>query len=318
MPPVVAISVDLWAVPMPMPGNFLAYSYAYVHRGPSHDVTIVDPGSELPGSLERLLTIVEELIGDSARVQWIVLTHGHPDHEGLAAAVRARTGAQLMMHPAEDASARESRPDAEELLRRLQRWGVDERRATDLVSAIQGYEETGSEREPADIWLNDGQRLPIEGFAADIVWTPGHTPGHICLLEEERGVILTGDDVLPTVFPGIGLGGRTATNAVSDYLSSLDRIEQHDDLLVLPGHGYAFHGLAQRIHATRSHVLRRASEVAAVEAGDTRMTTVETAAQLTWTGGWGRVAGSVMLLSALAQTDDYRRFNLLGSRASTR
>ncbi len=71
----------------------------------------------------------------------------------------------------------------------------------------------GRTAEPfADLLVEDGDVLPIAGREVRALWTPGHTAGHLCLVDEGDGLLFTGDHVLPRINPGIGLGGRTATN----------------------------------------------------------------------------------------------------------
>src|SRR5262249_57762277 len=56
-----------------------------------------------------------------------------------------------------------------------------------------------------DMLLEHGDLVPLPGRRVRAVWTPGHTPGHLCLHEESDGLLLTGDHVLPRISPDIGL-----------------------------------------------------------------------------------------------------------------
>ena len=59
-----------------------------------------------------------------------------------------------------------------------------------------------------DRLINDGDPVPVPGRDVRAVWTPGHTPGHLCLHDAAAGVLLTGDHLLPRISPNIGvLGG---------------------------------------------------------------------------------------------------------------
>ncbi len=56
-----------------------------------------------------------------------------------------------------------------------------------------------------DRFVADGERLPIAGRDVRAIWTPGHTPGHLCLHDAAAGVLLTGDHLLPRITPNISV-----------------------------------------------------------------------------------------------------------------
>ncbi|QNE34855.1 MBL fold metallo-hydrolase [Leifsonia shinshuensis] len=286
-------------VPMP-PGTGLPFSNAYLIEDADGAVHVIDPGSPTAEAREALRAAL-----GAAPVASMVLTHLHADHSGGAAALAHDTGASVLVHERERAAlgliaAGFPAPD-------LEAWGVPAERRPELLAAAAIPTEPAAELVDAVITgvLADGQLLDIPGRRLRVVGTPGHTDGHLCLHDEEAGLLLTGDHVLPTVNSGLGLGGPTATNPVADYLASLDRVAQLDrgDLRALPGHEDPFGGLRERCAELAAHQLRRAEEVAAHPAG----TVWEAAGTLTWTGGWDGLAGFT-LLSALRQTAQHREF----------
>ncbi|WP_082177703.1 MBL fold metallo-hydrolase [Arthrobacter sp. RIT-PI-e] len=157
--------------------------------------------------------------------------------------------------------------------------------------------------------LPDGEVLAVPGSVIRVLATPGHTGGHICLVDERRKLLFTGDHVLPAVFPGLGLGGPTVTNPLADYAESVRRVCRYPEHEVLPGHGHRFTGVADRARECLEHQLQRTRQVAAaLEEARTRSTvpTVwELAAGLTWSAGWAGLQG-FQLLSALSQTAMHR------------
>src|SRR5690606_7051837 len=93
--------------------------------------------------------------------------------------------------------------------------------------------------------VRDGDLLDLPGRTVRVLHTPGHTPGSICLVDEEHGVLWTGDHVLPHIAAGIGLGTEDA-DPVADALASLARIRDLGTQTV-PGHGYRFRGITERV-----------------------------------------------------------------------
>ncbi len=85
------------------------------------------------------------------------------------------------------------------------------------------------------------------------VHTPGHTPDHLCLLDPDNGLLISGDHVLPTITPHISGMGATV-DPLADFFASLDRMRSFDAVrTVLPAHGLQFDDLAGRAQAIRRH-----------------------------------------------------------------
>jgi glyoxylase-like metal-dependent hydrolase (beta-lactamase superfamily II) len=306
----------LWSLPMPMPADppNPPSSCVYIFRDELNDLHVVDPGFETKRNWSLLAESLDHL-GGLDRVRTIVATHLHLDHLGLSDRLRAASGAILVMHQAEQraiAVRNAERWTQQDIDAQLAEWRVPENRRAELRNLLRGRRGPG--KAPvvvADRLVVDEEALGIPGLDLVVMWTPGHTPGHICLRDEQRGVVLTGDAVLPTQNAGLGLGGRTSTNPLADHLTSLNRLSAYEALEVLPGHGARFHGLAERTAASREHHLRRTREAAGILAAEPDASIWRIAEQLTWTAGWTNVMG-YYLFSALTQTEMHRGFVMSG------
>lgn len=162
---------------------------------------IIDPGDEAKKILER----VDELGLD---IKLILLTHGHIDHVGALKEVKEATNAEVAIH-VDDAN--------------FKRY-----RSSGLVLGLFYPHPPAPDR-----LLKDGDTLDIAGMRFEVIHTPGHTAGGICLLRD--GVVFSGD----TLFNyGIGrsdlLGGNHSQllESIRSKLLVLD-----DDTVVYPGHG---------------------------------------------------------------------------------
>jgi glyoxylase-like metal-dependent hydrolase (beta-lactamase superfamily II) len=306
------IAEGLWSVAVPMPGELLDYTLTVVHIASDGAVTIVDPGWETPEVHEHLTSALAGLGKEVADIRTIVVTHAHPDHVGAADTLRRASGARLLMHEREQAGLARVRAgglfDAQGT---IAGWGAPDEAKDRLAAQLSRVRHGVVLPEPADALLRDGDRLPVPGFECEVVPTPGHTEGHICLVDRDRGLIFSGDHVLPTLFPGVGLGigaDPDTENPVAAYLVSLDRLAPYDDFEVVPGHGYRFRGLEGRRCETSEHILARAGEVAAALAADPEASIWGVASRLTWSAGWERLSGGSMLASALLQTGLYVGF----------
>jgi len=306
LPKVENVRDDLVAVPQGMPHSSPPYSFSYLLIDADERVHVIDPGWDTDENWERLIDTLSVRRLSPEAIASITVTHFHRDHVGMAERVRNASGAPIVAHRVERSSgSAHASTGAIEARAQWDEWGVPENRRAELEPAVE--ERMAVPAPTVDREVDDGDRLDVAGAALRVVWTPGHTRGHVCVVDPDRHVVLTGDHVLPTVFSGLGLGGSTPTNPVADYVTSLDVIERYDDCEVLPGHGYRFHGLAERAAACREHQLRRSREVAAVLADGGEPSTWEIASRLTWTAGWDALH-DFFLYSALSQTAMHREF----------
>jgi hydroxyacylglutathione hydrolase len=148
-------------------------------------LVLVDAGS--PGHERRVLGRLRALGRSDLKV--IYITHAHLDHYGCAAALRAETGASIVIH----------RADAQAMARGETPLGSPRGRGRLLPPLLPLIERNGGpEPTPADRVLDDGDDLDVHGLDARMVHTPGHTPGSSCLLVEGRHAFV--GDLLSNVF----------------------------------------------------------------------------------------------------------------------
>ncbi|MHC5795020.1 MBL fold metallo-hydrolase [Lacisediminihabitans sp. FW035] len=299
---------DVWALAQRMPGGYLPYSLLYLLRDSERGFHVIDPGWDSPDNWAGLTALLADLDASPTDIRSITSTHLHPDHIGLAGRLREASGAPLQLHEAEAAaigSPFDSPLSAEAGARQLEDWGVPADRRDEILRIT--AQASRFVPPPADRTLVDGERLDIPGFDLRAMLTPGHTSGHLCLRDDARSLLFTGDHLLPMIYPGLGLGAPTVTNPLADYLASLDLVSGYPDHEVLPGHGWRFSGVADRATETAAHHLRRSSEVAAVLADAPHSSTWQIASRLTWSAGWSGLVG-FLLYSALAQTEMHRDY----------
>ena len=163
---------------------------------------VIDPG----GDAEGILRLVKE---PGLDIKYIVLTHGHIDHIGAVSELKEATGAELAIHP-EDALYLRGKSGPEGM-----------------------FPQSAGPPPEVDRMLQDGDTISVSGLHLQVIHTPGHTPGGICLLTD--GVLFSGD----TLFNG-GIGrsdfpggsGPQLLNSIHTRLLVLP-----DETTVYPGHG---------------------------------------------------------------------------------
>lgn len=247
---------------------------------------LVDPG--LPG--EESWRALQERLGAAGiplrRVHTVIVTHSHPDHFGGAGLLAEESGARVVASehfrtwwdPKEgDDSELPNATDGDG-----EGDGADDT-VDDGVQRINGMPTPFGRPTPwggrteqlpperlAEIERNHGEamrwfrvphpshrmadadRIELAGREWVGLFTPGHTNDHLCLYDQEEGVLLSGDHVLPTITPHIS--GMIDDDPLKKYVESLDRVAALPHLtIVLPAHGHAFDDLPGRVDAIKDH-----------------------------------------------------------------
>jgi hydroxyacylglutathione hydrolase len=170
----------------------------------THEAVVVDPGDNLPEILSRLQK-------HGLTLRQIIVTHAHIDHVGGAASLKKVTGAPVFLNKND-----------------LELLGAMEMQAGWLGVPT-------PEVAPPDASADDRTKIGLATLPAEVIHTPGHTPGSICLLFSGQNLLLAGD----TLFAGSigrtdlpGGDGRQILRSLRERLLVLP-----DTTRVLPGHG---------------------------------------------------------------------------------
>ncbi|GAA2688692.1 MBL fold metallo-hydrolase [Actinoplanes palleronii] len=305
LPPVERLAGGIWSVPVPIPRSPLRYTLSYLIAG-DDGLVVVDPGWD---SDEGWAALQAGLVAAGAKqedVLGVVVTHVHSDHHGLSARLQS-AGTWVAMHPAERDALQPHGP-ADGWLRAHH---VPEDEIAGLAGTI-GQHRLSDPAQP-DVLLEDGDPVPVKGRDLRTVWTPGHTPGHICLLDADAGVLLTGDHLLPRISPNIGLQ-RPGSSPLAAFLESLAKVAAYDELEALPAHEYRFRGIAARSRRLRAHHELRCEEIVAAVERLGSPTIWQLAANLTWSRPWAEIGP--MRVGAIAETMAHVRY--LADRGAVR
>jgi len=259
----------VYQLKIPIPNNPLGHTNVFLLRA-GEEYLMIDAGFNSPDALAAMQAQLAEIGIDVKRINRIIITHGHGDHIGLAGKVREMSGAKVALHRLEKPPAR---PNA-----RDRQW-FNHNEDWLHANGIPHEEPSGSNQPrgprrrfdpPAapDITLEDDDHIGSDGFSLKVIWTPGHSPGHICLYDAERRVLFSADHVLPTTTPNIGLRPGAGGNPLGDYLNSLKKVRDLDVTTVLPAHEHVFTDLRGRVDQIVDHHRHRNDEVlAALKAG---------------------------------------------------
>jgi len=260
-----------------------AHINAYLIRG-DIGYLLVDSGWNTDSSFGTMHnSLVKNGLGFE-EISQILITHVHPDHYGMAGRIKKLSGATIAMHPIEKEFIEPRYVHMEELLHQTDRMLVDNGVPRDDIVKLRDAT-VGLEHyivpTPPDITLRDGETVTTGEFTFRVIWTPGHSSGHLCLYEPEKKILLSGDHILPRITPNISVHPQSIENPLGRYIKSLQEMRQLDAELILPGHDQPFTGLQARIDEILQHHEQRNRDILATMGGQAR-TTYQIAREITW------------------------------------
>ena len=259
-------------------------------------MTLVDPGTVSPASLERLCAMLAGSGCSLEDIDQVVVTHAHPDHFGAAAWVARHSDAVIVAGRAEVAALR-GEDGGERRSVMMTTFGVPDsllsgvaadRRASDIVEWADGV---------TIVAIDDGDDIHAGGHRFTAHVTAGHAPGHLSLWCDDGRFLVSGDHLLARIVPLPGLEpsstGTGHRHSLDEYLSSLPGFVALDPAVVLPGHGEAFTGVDVLARRLRAHHADRCSTVRAIVAELGRPTPFDVAQRLLWQADGGRLLRGV-------------------------
>ena len=174
-----------------------------VRRDGSERALIVDPGDEA----DKLLGALDEL---GVTLDGILLTHTHFDHVGAVAPVAKATGAEVWVP------------------------GLEHFVLADINSFVPWPEFGPFESYDAEHRLQGGERLELGGFEIDVLFTPGHSPGHVTFSIPDEQAIFSGDVLFQGSVGRVDLPGGDGPTLLESIRMLLGELP--DETTVYPGH----------------------------------------------------------------------------------
>lgn len=312
LPPTEEVLPGLWVTAVPIPQSPLGYTlvYALESRG---GLVMIDAGLHTPEGMPALSAGLDAMGAALTDVRGVVVTHFHPDHYGLAPLVREASGAWIGLHHADAAMLGGHDGNLDDFLGRVVAWmreaGAPDDAVDDVRATFVDFRNLMAPGHP-DRLLSDGDLIDCPGWELRALHTPGHSPGHICLVEERAGVVFTGDHVLAGISPNVSVHPDSPENPLGTFLESLDRLDPYADSLALPAHKWRFPALGTRVAELRAHHEVRAEDVLRTLRAGAR-TVWEVASTMRWNTPWDDIP---VMLRRAALGEAQAHLVLLASR----
>ncbi len=255
--------IERLKIPLPSAKLLLGYVNVYLVKG-NDGYLLIDTGWGTVEAFDSLEKQLAERGIDFKDISQIVSTHIHPDHYGLSGKLKQLSGAKVILHRLETNMVDDRYVNVDTLLQNLAKWlhsnGVPDEVLSKLEKASLGAIEFVKPAVP-DVTLNGGETISTGTFSFKVLWTPGHSPGHICLYEPDHKILFSGDHILPTISSHIGKHPQSSDNPLSEYIASLKILKPLDVKLVLNGHEEPANSLRERIDELLHHHEHRISEI---------------------------------------------------------
>ena len=269
------IMTGLYRIEVPLPNSPLKELNSYIIKGDERNL-IIDTGFNRSVCYEAMQKGLAELNLDLSKTDFMI-THMHADHTGLLERLAAKTSKVYFSRI--DSRVFDKDASWQPLVDYARINGFP---AEELMKALHSHPgfKYSPEKLPEFTLLDNGSIIEAGGYHFQCLLTPGHTQGHICLYEENKKLLFSGDHILYDITPHIE-SWSYEVNSLRDYLNSLDMVYDLPVDLVLPGHRNFFKDLKGRIDELKEHHKQRADEVVDVLGAEIK-NAYDLAAGMTW------------------------------------
>ncbi len=251
---------EIVRIPVPIP---LAVGWVNTYFVSDSVPTLIDTGVNTTQGWDAMVSALRAhgaTLGDLKR---IIVTHGHGDHMGLAGRIAQAGDAEVFVHPWDlpEGCCNPGAPwpvSREPFFSFLMESGAPEQVAREVSEALILRLKSVFGPSPAVSALKNGDVFTFDDFSMEVIHTPGHSPGSVCLFVKDDGALFSGDCLIEEIACNPGgrrfwVEGEPSYRALDAYLASLDLIEGLSVKQVFPGHGHPYEDPRRRIPRFRAH-----------------------------------------------------------------
>jgi glyoxylase-like metal-dependent hydrolase (beta-lactamase superfamily II) len=269
---------DLYRVEVPLPRSPLKALNSYIVKGNGRFL-IIDTGMNRKECLVPLQASLKKLNVDLDKTDFFI-THLHADHSGLVGVLS--TDASKVYFNRTEAAFVDFQPKEDYWKKHFVFYAANGFPEDEMMSVWQGHPgyRYSSRRKITFTVMEEGNQIEIGNYLFRCVETPGHSPGHMCLYEADKKILVCGDHILFDITPNI-THWEQLDNSLGHYLSNLEKVYALDVSLILPGHRSIWNDHRKRIRELQEHHRNRLAEaLSAVKEGS--KTAWEVAPYITW------------------------------------
>lgn len=239
---------------------------------------LIDSGLNLGNWQKKFLEALEVSKIDVSEIDYCFITHIHIDHIGLAKKLKElNPNMKILMHDityellkweTNRANLEDLKKQASKIAEQMVKYGISKEQGKRVIQFFTYWPQFLIYQEP-DIILHDGD---IVLDKLEVIWTPGHSFGHICVFDRRNKYLFSGDHILSRITPHIGnfvvneflhekYRDFDFNNILKYYLSSLDKIDKLNPKIIFPAHQEVIFNPHERILAIKEHHRNRLKEI---------------------------------------------------------
>ena len=226
-------------------------------------------------------TALKEINLSINEIDYCIISHIHLDHISLVHVLKQKNpNLKILMHDithellrweTNDDNLKDLEQEARKTANQLVRYGISEEQGKRIVQFFTYWPKFLQYQKP-DIIIHDGDIIFDE---LEIIWTPGHSFGHVCVFDKNKKFLFSGDHILSRITPHIGnfiIPNKMAekyknynfNNILKHYLTSLDKIDNLNPKIIFPAHQEIIYNPHERILKIKEHHQNRLNEISKV------------------------------------------------------
>jgi glyoxylase-like metal-dependent hydrolase (beta-lactamase superfamily II) len=242
---------------------------------------LIDAGLNMGNWKRKLISALDKIGLNINDINYCIVSHIHLDHIGLVKTLKRKNPElkivmndithKILKWETSEGNLKEMKEEANRVADLMVKYGIAEDQSQKVVQFFTFWPRYLQYQKP-DIIVNDGDTI-LEDL--EIIWTPGHSFGHICIFNKKRRYLFVGDHILSRITPHIGnfvispalrdkYKNHNFDNILHHYLKSLDRIDNFAPKIIFPAHQDIIYNPHQRILEIKKHHGNRLQEISSV------------------------------------------------------
>ncbi|MFX1567104.1 MAG: MBL fold metallo-hydrolase [Promethearchaeota archaeon] len=242
---------------------------------------LIDSGLNMGNWKKKLFSAFEQMNLSIKDIDYCIISHIHTDHIGLVKILKKKNPElKILMHDithellkwqTDNSNLNELKIQARETADQLIKYGISKEQGDKIIQFFTFWPRFLQYQKP-DIELHDSEVIFNN---LRIIWTPGHSFGHICIFDEKKKYLFSGDHILSRITPHIGnfvvpkhlaeeYKDDDFKNILKHYLISLDKIDNLKPKIIFPAHQEIIYNPHERILEIKEHHKNRLKEISSL------------------------------------------------------
>jgi glyoxylase-like metal-dependent hydrolase (beta-lactamase superfamily II) len=262
-------------ISVPFPVKFVCLYLFPISDG----YVLIDAGLNMGDWSKKFFSALEKLEIQPNQIKYCIISHEHLDHIGMIEQLKQshpeikvvmhRFTEQILKWESDPDNLKEIKKASQDLAEKMISYGIDETYKERIVKMFVYWRKLKNYYPPDIIVSSSEEIIKLEQTKLQLIWTPGHSFGHICIFNPQKQYLFSGDHILSRITPHIGnfiVNKKISrqfdfSNILKYYLESLETIKKLKPQIIFPAHQEIIYNPERRIEEIFSHHQTRLSEI---------------------------------------------------------